>query len=102
MIQPTAIIDHRLSRILQIDWADDTHSFLPHALLRASCRCAQCEQLRRHGQLLETDPTIELVMLNPVGEHGLNLRFSDGHDRGIYPWSFLRGLATSHSTDSSP
>jgi DUF971 family protein len=92
---PTAITDHQLSRSLQIDWSDQTSSHLSHVLLRANCRCAQCVQLRRGGQLPETDPAVALVRLEPVGEQGLNLGFSDGHDRGIYPWSYLHELATS-------
>lgn len=100
MNPPTAITDHRLSRCLQIDWADDTSSHLSHALLRANCRCGQCVQLRRSGQLPDTHAAIELTTLEPVGEHGLNLGFSDGHDRGIYPWSYLRELATSTTMEA--
>jgi DUF971 family protein len=61
--------------------------------LRAACRCADC---RRERIDREADPdaggaTIAEVRL--IGEHALNIVFSDGHDRGIYPWSYLRELA---------
>jgi DUF971 family protein len=29
----------------------------------------------------------------PVGHHAVPLVFSDGHDRGIYPWPYLAALA---------
>jgi DUF971 family protein len=66
--------------------------------LRAACRCADC---RRERLDRDADPdaggatiagaTIADVRL--IGDHALNIAFSDGHDRGIYPWSYLRELA---------
>jgi DUF971 family protein len=61
--------------------------------LRAACRCAECRRERfDRGADPDTDgATIAEVRL--VGDHALNIAFSDGHDRGIYPWSYLRKLA---------
>ena len=90
---PTEITDHRRSGMLEIAWADGRTSRLRHALLRDQCRCATCEQQRRHGPgSPRADEALRLVRIEPVGEQGLNLGFSDGHDRGIYPWTFLRQL----------
>ena len=93
---PTEITDHRRGGLLEIAWADGHTSRLRHALLREQCRCAGCEQQRRHGPGVGTaDEALRLVRIEPVGEQGLNLGFSDGHDRGIYPWTFLRQLGAS-------
>jgi DUF971 family protein len=90
---PTAITDHASSGVLEIAWADGQTSRLRHALLREQCRCAACEQLRRHGPgVSAADEALRLVRIAPVGENALNLGFSDGHDRGIYPWTLLRQL----------
>jgi DUF971 family protein len=90
---PTEITDHRASGVLEIAWADGHTSRLPHALLREHCRCAGCEQLRRHGPgAPPADQALRLVRIEPVADQGLNLGFSDGHERGIYPWTFLRQL----------
>jgi DUF971 family protein len=61
--------------------------------LRAACRCADCRRGRidRDGNPDTADATIAEVRL--VGDHALNIAFSDGHDRGIYPWSYLCELA---------
>lgn len=32
----------------------------------------------------------ELVLM---GTTGVQIKFSDGHDRGIYPWGYLRAIA---------
>jgi len=90
---PTEIVDHRSSGVLEIAWSDGEVSRLSHTLLREKCRCAGCEQRRRSGSgTTLADDTLRLVQIDPVGEVGLNLRFSDGHDRGIYPWAYLRQL----------
>jgi DUF971 family protein len=62
--------------------------------LRAACRCADCRRQRidRDADPDTDDVTIAEVRL--VGDHALNIAFSDGHDRGIYPWSYLRELAS--------
>ena len=31
-------------------------------------------------------------VVHTIGDKGLNLVFSDGHGRGIYPWAYLREL----------
>jgi DUF971 family protein len=61
--------------------------------LRAGCRCADCrrERIDRDADPDPRDTTIADVRL--VGDHALNIAFSDCHDRGIYPWSYLRELA---------
>jgi DUF971 family protein len=93
MDRPLAICDHRASGVLEITWDDAHTSRLPHAWLRARCRCAACEQLERtRAPRPPVAAALRLAELHPVGEHGLNLVFSDGHGRGIYPWPYLREL----------
>lgn len=92
-VWPSAITDHQRSGRLEIEWPDGRRSQLPHGLLRARCRCAACQQaLRTQGSCPEPAPQVRLAQIHMVGDKGLNLVFSDGHDRGIYPWSYLREL----------
>jgi DUF971 family protein len=37
------------------------------------------------------DARVRLIEVNSQG-YGLQLVFSDGHERGIYPWAYLEGL----------
>jgi DUF971 family protein len=46
------------------------------------------------GQMQWPPAGVNLAAAEPVGQYALNLRFSDGHERGIYPWALLRELAT--------
>jgi DUF971 family protein len=70
--------------------------------LRAACRCADCrrERIDRGAAPSAADTTIAEVRL--VGDHALNIAFSDGHDRGIYPWSYLRELAREAKSEGEP
>ncbi len=73
---------------LRLQWPDGVAE-LPAVRLRAVCRCGGC---RARGDA-SIEP-VQLVDAVPVGRYALNLVFSDGHDRGIYPWAWLRELAT--------
>ena len=90
---PQQIINHQLSGLLELCWQDGTTSRLAHSLLRAHCRCAQCEQLfRTQGSRPAPVEEQRITAINPVADKGLNLVFSDGHGRGIFPWAYLHGL----------
>jgi DUF971 family protein len=95
---PLAIVDHRSSGVLELTWQDHTTARLSHPLLRSRCRCGGCEQQRRRsGHHPEASPDIRIERIEPVGDKGLNLVFTDGHGRGIYPWAYLRQIAREHS-----
>ena len=90
---PERIVNHQASGVLELRWPDGSQSRLPHGLLRARCRCAGCEQLRRaRGAHPGIEPALRLEAINPVADKGLNLVFSDGHGRGIFPWAYLHEL----------
>ena len=77
---------------LALHWHDRTLA-LPAALLRAHCRCAECVAASRRGSPPAPDGALGLVNAIPVGHYAVQLRFSDGHERGIYPWAYLEALA---------
>jgi DUF971 family protein len=79
-------------RRLLIHWSDGFSSDLSHRALRLQCRCAGCEYIRRSGRAVEARDDIELLAVVPYGPNAVQLRFSDGHERGIFPFQYLRGL----------
>jgi DUF971 family protein len=73
--------------------------------LRAACRCADCRRERIDADPDTGDATIAgttIAEVRLVGDHALNIAFSDGHDRGIYPWSYLRELARDPGLETEP
>ena len=82
------------ARTLSLTWSDGQIQQLDHGLLRASCMCAACRAQRLKVGELVTDPLRTVTAIHAQG-YGLQLVFDDGHDRGIYPWAYLRGLKPS-------
>lgn len=74
---------------LLIEWSDGASTDLPYRRLRKECRCAGCLSIRRGGAVAAADD-IELLAVIPYGPNAVQLRFSDGHARGIYPFTYLR------------
>lgn len=80
-------------RRLSLRWPDGLEATLGATTLRNACRCATCTQAGRRAAPLETDAGISLDEVVEFGVAGLQLVFSDGHRRGIFPWEYLRQLA---------
>ena len=62
-------------------------------VLRTACRCSACLQASRSGDQPAPDPEISILALRQIGSTGVQAVFSDGHERGIYPWSYLNAIA---------
>lgn len=65
---------------------------LPAGRLREACKCAHCIRARIDGRFPERFDGIAITQISPVGGYAINIAFSDGHARGIYPWSLLLEL----------
>lgn len=82
--------------LLSVTWDDGAVSLIPASVLRARSRAAQ--QVR--ADLEDKDRSFETVTVTnaeAIGSYAIRLAFSDGHDRGIYPWSYLREIADSEA-----
>jgi len=90
-MNPLAIGNSRSKQQLRLSWPDGREQWLDHAELRRQCPCSQCRAFRLRGMALMVDARVQLIELNAQG-YGLQLVFSDGHDRGIYPWAYLAQL----------
>ena len=60
--------------------------------LRLSCKCAHCTRARFDDHFPDRFPGIAITEIGDLG-YGLNISFSDGHNRGIYPKPYLLSLA---------
>jgi DUF971 family protein len=89
---PETIENHAARGELALRWPDGRMATLTHAQLRAACPCSACRAQRRAGVEVEADDAVRLAAIEPVGAYALNLAFSDGHRRGIYPYEMLAAL----------
>ncbi|AHC85514.1 MULTISPECIES: DUF971 domain-containing protein [Pseudomonas] len=90
MNSPDAIHNQREARQLIVQW-QEAEQVVSHARLRGACPCSQCRAARLQGRvsLVRDDVRVERVVAQG---YGVQLIFSDGHERGIYPWAYLREL----------
>ncbi len=65
---------------------------LAAARLRGACKCTHCTRARIDGVFPDRFDDIAIVQVSPIGDYAINLGFSDGHARGIYPWPYLFAL----------
>ncbi|RMG09640.1 MAG: DUF971 domain-containing protein [Acidobacteria bacterium] len=83
--------------LLKIIWHDGKEDAFDALKLRCSCPCASCinewtgERIL-DDQQIKQDIKIEDISL--VGRYAINLRFSDGHETGIYSFEYLKNLAS--------
>jgi len=79
------------SGVLTLTWQDAAVQVLDSFQLRSACRCSSCSAQRLQQQF-EPSPSVKLEEVKPFGVAGLQLVFSDGHARGVFPWRYLREL----------
>ncbi|MEO8226420.1 MAG: DUF971 domain-containing protein [Gemmatimonadota bacterium] len=79
---------------LEVEWDQAGHVFVyPARALRLACRCAACVEETSGRPLLNpgsVPAAIEPLSISHVGAYGLRIRWSDGHDTGIYGFEQLR------------
>jgi ATP-binding protein involved in chromosome partitioning len=80
---------------LRIVWRDGGVSEYPPRYLRMSCPCAGCVEEMTGRMLLNPATVPEDVhprAIHYVGAYALRFDWSDGHDTGIYPFTYLREI----------
>jgi len=79
--------------VLALRWPGDAAATVAAATLRAACRCAGCAAARETGGSGPVAADVAIVSIEPIGGYAVNIGFSDGHARGVYPWALLRELS---------
>ncbi|MFT5624414.1 MAG: DUF971 family protein [Lentimonas sp.] len=83
-------------RHLIVEWEGGAVSELPATLLRREARDAYSQRAKiDHGEI-HVLPDLAITGLVQVGAAGVNVHFSDGHDRAVYPFVYLRELSDQH------
>lgn len=87
---PNEITLHAKSQVLEIAFSDGKSFHLPSEFLRVYSPSAE---VRGHGpgqEVLQVGKKdVQIAAVEPVGNYAIQLKFSDGHDTGIYSWDLL-------------
>ena len=89
---PTTISRRDTGLLVSWDGAADRRWYDARSL-RLACPCAQCVEEMTGRPLLDsaTIPTdVRPLHVALVGTYGIRVRWSDGHDTGIYTFAWLR------------
>lgn len=93
MPSPTEITLHQQSEILEIAFDDGARYRLPFEFLRVFSPSAE---VRGHGpgqEVLQVGKQgVKIIDVEPTGSYALKLTFDDGHDSGLYSWTYLQEL----------
>lgn len=95
-------LDLKKDRGLTIQWKDGATSFYSIAYLRKMSPSAEARQLREEmarnpltvlpDSIAQHKGPLTAVDAELVGNYAIRIRFSDGHDTGIFSWRYLRDI----------
>jgi DUF971 family protein len=97
-------IDVDRERGITFAWDDGSSAFMASAVLRrespsADARELRAEMARNPFTVLPASGSngpLRIEAVEPVGHYALRIRFSDGHDTGIFTWKYLHTLCSKH------
>ena len=90
---PTELRLKQAEKRLEVSFDDGSVFRLPAEYLRVESPSAE---VQGHGpgqkQLVTGRAQVGILRVEPVGNYAVRLVFDDGHDTGIYSWSYLYEL----------
>ncbi|MDO9404986.1 MAG: DUF971 domain-containing protein [Polaromonas sp.] len=90
---PTGITAHGQSRVLEVSFSDGAVFRIPFELMRIYSPSAEVQGHGPGQEVLQTGKRdVDLVGLEPVGNYAVKPLFSDGHESGLFTWSYLYQL----------
>jgi len=92
---PTEIRLQKKSRQIVIAYDDGSRFELSFEYLRVNSPSAE---VKGHGpgqEVLQTGKeNVQVTAIEPIGHYAVRLVFDDGHNTGLYSWSYLYELGT--------
>ena len=94
MDAPSHITYHKITHTLELQWDHERYE-LPAELLRVYSPSAEVRGHSSDQRTLQTGKkNVGIRLIEPVGNYAIRIGFDDGHDSGIYAWTYLRELGT--------
>ena len=95
---PTEIKLRQESHLLDVSFADGNTFSLTWEYLRVFSPSAEVRGHSPTQAVLQLDKQdARIVRIEPVGQYALRLEFEDGHNTGLYSWSYLYELGVKYS-----
>lgn len=95
---PHKLAFSKQAKTLTIAFEDGDTFAIPYELLRVESPSAEVQGHGPHQKVLVTGKAdVDVLEAEPVGRYAVKLRFDDGHNSGIFSWSYLHELGASAS-----
>jgi DUF971 family protein len=98
--RPTAIVLHKASHVLEVEFDTGEVFRLPAEYLRVNSPSAE---VQGHGPgqkvLVSGKRHVNIAAIEPIGHYAVLLRFDDGHDTGIFSWVTLHELGRAQDAE---
>ena len=96
---PTEIRLSPDKRTLTVRFEDGVAHVLPAEFLRVVSPSAEVQgHSAADRQTVPGKIDVAIRAIEPVGNYAVRLRFDDGHDTGIFSWTYLAGIGRDHDT----
>lgn len=90
---PTELKLSKDRRLLTVAFDDGQRAELPAELLRVLSPSAEVQGHSPEQRVtVPGKKNVSIVRVEPVGNYAVRIVFDDGHDTGLYVWSYLREL----------
>ena len=94
---PKEIKLHQKSKLLEIVFDDNTECKLSCEMLRVYSPSAEVQGHSPDQAVLQIGKeNVNIIEIIPVGNYAIKIKFSDGHDTGLFSWSYLHHLAKNY------
>lgn len=95
MPMPTELVLHQQSRRLDIAFDDGARFSIPFELMRVFSPSAEVQGHGPGQEVLQTGKRhVNIVEVEPVGHYAVQPTFDDGHNSGIFTWTYLYQLGS--------
>lgn len=96
-VWPTELVAKRAERLLKIAFDDGSSFELSAEYLRTQSPSAEVQgHSEAERKVIGGKQTVAITGAEPVGNYAVRLLFDDGHDTGLYSWSYLHELGRDH------
>lgn len=90
---PSAIELHQQSKILELSYANGENYHLSCEFLRVHSPSAEVQGHSPEQKVLQVGKiNVSIDSIEAVGNYAIQIFFSDGHDSGLFSWSYLYQL----------
>lgn len=92
-MKPVDIAHSRKRNAVIVTWESGVESTFGVPYLRGWCPCAACQGHGNTTTFSAEYDSVTVESLHEIGAYALGIRFSDGHDAGIFTWEWLHSIS---------